>query len=55
MKFVGSIQFEIWTIVRRKLKLRHNEVITHSIFMKFKCKPTKGISKLPAEFHFDRT
>ena len=36
MKFLGSIEFEIWTIVLRKLKWRHNDVITHSNFMKFK-------------------
>ena len=27
-KFVGSIEFEIWTIVWRKLKWRHYDVIT---------------------------
>ena len=35
MKFVGSIEFKTWTFVWRKLKWRHNDVITHSIFMKF--------------------
>ena len=33
MKFVGFIEFEIWTIVWRKRKLRHNDVIVHLIFM----------------------
>ena len=28
-KCVGSIKFEIWTIVLKKLKWRHNDVITH--------------------------
>ena len=36
MKFVGSIELEIWTIVCRKLKWRHNDVITHSNLFKFK-------------------
>ena len=31
-KFVGSMEFEIWTIVWRKLKWRHNDVISHSNF-----------------------
>ena len=30
MKFVGSIEFEMWTIVWRKLKWRHNNVIMTS-------------------------
>ena len=28
-KLVGSIEIEIWTIVSRKIKWRHNDVITH--------------------------
>ena len=44
-KFVGSIEFEIWTIVYRKFKWRQNDVIAHSIFMKFKHKSTMGVSK----------
>ena len=31
IKFVYSIEFEIWTIVWRKLKWCHNDVITHLI------------------------
>ena len=54
MKFVGSIEYEIWTIVCRKLKWRHNDVIIHSNFMKFKHMSTKGISKRKNKFHFDR-
>ena len=56
-KFASSINFEIWAIVLRRLKWRHNEVISHSNFMKFKHKSTKGmhISKLHTEFHFDQT
>ena len=54
-KFVDSIEFEIWTIVWRKLKWRHNDVISHSHFMKFKHKSTKGISKRHTEFQFDQT
>ena len=42
-KFVGSIEFEIWTIVKGKLKWRHNDVITNSIFMKLNHKLTKSI------------
>ena len=42
MKFVCSIEFEMWTIIWRKLKWRHNDVITHSIFIKLKHKSTKG-------------
>ena len=53
MKFVGSIEFEIWTIVRRKLKWRHNDVITCSNLIKFKHKSTKGISKRLTEFWLD--
>ena len=45
IKRVGSIEFEIWTIVYIKRKWRHNDVITHSTFMKFQPKSTKGISK----------
>ena len=52
-KFVGSIKFEIWIIVCRKLKWRQNDVVTYSIFMKFKHKSTKGIFKRHTEFHFD--
>ena len=55
MKFVGSIEFEIWTIVWRKLKWRHYDVITFSIFMKFKHESIKGISKRHTKFHYDRT
>ena len=42
-KIVGSIEFEIWTIVKGKLKWRHNDVITHSISMKVNHKSTKSI------------
>ena len=31
-EFEGSIEFEIWTIVKRKRTWRHNDVNTHSIF-----------------------
>ena len=55
MKFIGSIEFKIWTIVCWKLKWRHNDVITHSNLIKFKHKTTKGISKRQTEFHFDWT
>ena len=53
-KLLVSIEFEIWTIVWRKLKWCHNDVITDLIFMKFKNKLTKGISKRNTELHFDR-
>ena len=33
IKFVCSIEFEIWTIVWRKLKWRHNDVITYLFFL----------------------
>ena len=33
--FVGSVEFEIRTIVWRTHKWRHNNIITHSISMKF--------------------
>ena len=52
---LGSIEFEIWTIDWRKLKWRHNDVITYLIFMKFKHKSTKGIFKQHFEFQFDKT
>ena len=55
MKFVGSIEFEIWTTVCWKLKWRHNDVITPSNHFKFKHKSTKGISKRQTEIPFDRT
>ena len=42
-KFLGSIEFEIWTIVWRKLKWRHNDVITYSNFIEFDQNSTKGI------------
>ena len=34
-KFVGLIEFEIWTIVLCTLQWRHNDIITHSIFTEF--------------------
>ena len=47
-KFVGSVKFEIWTIVWRKLKWRHNDVITHSIFMKLNTnRPRVYLSDIP--------
>ena len=55
MKFVGLIEFEIWTTVCRKLKWRHNDLITYSNLIKFKHKSTKSISKRQTEFHFERT
>ena len=55
IKFSGSIEFEIWTIVCRKLKWRHNDVITHSNLIKFKHNSIKGLSKQQTEFHFNRT
>ena len=54
IKLVGSIEFELWTIVCRKLKWRHNCVNTHWNLIKFKHKSTKCISKRQTEFHFDR-
>ena len=55
MKFVGSVEFEIWTFVWRKLKWRHFDFLTNLIFMKFKYKSTKGISKQHIKFQFDQT
>ena len=52
MKFVGSIEFEIWTIVCQKLKQCHYDVITHLNLMKFKHKCVKGIPKRQHKFHF---
>ena len=54
-KLVGSTEFEIWANVWRKLKWRHNDVINHSNFMKFKHKSTKGTSKRHTEFQIDWT
>ena len=53
MKFVGSIEIEIWIIVWRKLRWRHNDVIAHLIFffIIFKCKSTKGLSQQHTKFH----
>ena len=48
LKFVGSVEFEIWKFVSRKL-----DVITHLIFMKFNYKSAKGIFKRHAIFQFD--
>ena len=45
MKFVGSLEFEILTIVWRKLL----------IFMKFYHKSAKGISKRHTKFKIDQT
>ena len=53
-KFPGSIEFEIWTIVWRKLNWSHNDVISHSNFMKIIHKATKGINKWHTEFRFDQ-
>ena len=36
IKLVGKIEFEIWTIVYRKLKWRHNDIIIHSSVIKSK-------------------
>ena len=55
MKFVGSIEIDIWTIVCRKLKGHYNDVIALSNLIKLKHKSTKGISKRQTEFHFDPT
>ena len=49
-KFIGFIKFEIWTFVWRKLKWRHNDVITHAIFMNFNDKSTKGVHQVKG-FH----
>ena len=46
-KSVGSIEFEIWTIVWRKLKWRHNDVISHLNFMKFIHTPRVYQSDIP--------
>ena len=35
MKFVGSVEFKIWTFVWRKSQWRHDDVIPYLIFMKF--------------------
>ena len=43
LKFVGSIEFEIWTIIWRKLKWSHNDIIICSILMKSKHKSSRGI------------
>ena len=55
-KFVGSIEFEIWTIVWGIMnEVKFNDVITYAISIKFKCESTKGISKRHTKFHFDRS
>ena len=46
-KFVGLIEFEIWTIVWRKLKWRHNDVITYSTFFKNTNRPRVYVSDIP--------
>ena len=55
MKFVCSIEFEIWTFVWRKLKWHHNDVIPHLIFMKILYKSATGISKRHITFQIDQT
>ena len=54
MKSVGSVEFEIWTFVYRKLKWRHYDVINYLIFIKFTYKSTKGIIKWHTNFQFDQ-
>ena len=44
LKFVGSVEFEIWTFVWRKPKWRHYDVITNLILLKFTYKSAKSIS-----------
>ena len=53
LKFVGSIEFEIWTFVWRKRKWRNHDVITYLISMKFDNKSAKGIIKRHIKFIFD--
>ena len=55
MKFVGSVEFGIWTFVWRKLYWRHYDVITNLILMKFIYKSAKSICKRHPKFQFDQT
>ena len=55
MKFVGSVEFEIWTFVWIKSKRRHHDVIPHLVFMKLLYKSAKGISKRHTKFQMDQT
>ena len=55
MNFVGSIEYEIWTFVWKKLKWRLNDVITHLMTMKFNYRSAKGLSKQHTKFQFDHT
>ena len=52
-KLVGSIEFEIWTFLWRKLKWGHP--FDFLIFMKFKYISAEGISKRHTKFQFDQT
>ena len=55
MKFVGSVLFEIWTLVWRKPKWRHYDVITNLILMKFTYKSANSICKRHTKFQYDQT
>ena len=43
VKFLGSVEFKIWTFVYRTLVWHHYHVITHLILMKCTYKSAKGI------------
>ena len=55
MKSVGSVEFEIWTFVYRKIKWRHYDVITHLILMLFTYISANSICRRHTKFHFDQT
>ena len=56
-KFVGLIEFEIWTIVWRNVNdvTMTSKRIRFFFFIKFNHKSTKCTSKRNTEFHLDRT
>ena len=54
IKFVDSVEFEIWTFVWRKFKRRHYDVTTHLVFVKFIYKSANGIFKWQIKFQFFR-
>ena len=54
-RFKFTVKFEIWTIVWKKLKWRHYDVIPQMTFLKFLQKTAKVISKWHTKFQIDKT
>ena len=52
-EFAGSVEFEMRTMIWRKIDWRRNDVITYSNFMKFKCELTNESKQHTKSFWLD--